>query len=345
MSQFEEVLAETIKIMCTPGRGILAADESVGTIGKRFDLINVENVEENRRCYRDYLFSTPNFGKYISGVILYEEQVFQKTSEGVLFPEIIRQSGAVAGWKSDTGLRPLEGYDKDTVTQGLDNLAVRCQKVFKAGCRFTKFRSAFHINAKCPSSLSVSWNAMVQARQAKIAQENGLVPIVEPEVLVSTIEDPQDIEDAYRVTKWVLTETFRQLNLHKVDLRYMILKPNMVYTKKELKEKNYDLIAEKTFQLFTETLPTSLPAIFFLSGGQDEISSTINLDKINKLKNKTPKICPWYISFSYGRALQRSALEAWKGKTENKENLQKAFTKRALKNSQASIGEYVNEED
>lgn len=341
----ETVLKQTIETLCQPGKGILAADESTGTIGKRFDLIDVENIEENRRKYRDFLFTSPNFGEYISGVILFEEQVFQKSEDGRTFPEVIVAAGAVPGWKSDLGLDPIPGYGSDLIVKGLDTLDGRCKRVFEAGARFTKFRSMFNVakSLNKPSRYSIEMNAIHQARNAKISQVNGLVPIVEPEVIVGEGEDI-DIEYAFKVTRDILVETFKQLSLAQVDLRYMILKPNMIYTKAVLAEGLNEMIAEYTMRLFREAVPVSVPGIFFLSGGQDEISSTLNLDLVNKIKKREGS-APWYISFSYGRALQASALSAWRGLDENRESMQGVFIKRARLNGLASKGEYEGEEN
>jgi fructose-bisphosphate aldolase, class I len=329
----------TIKTICTPGKGILAADESTGTIGKRFDQIKLENTETNRQAYRQLLFDVSSeANKYIGGVILYEETLYQKTLDGVLFSKVLTDNGIVPGIKVDLGLVLIPGNKNgEEVAQGLDNLSKRCAEYYRAGARFAKWRGAYRINDTLPSQECIVGNAINLARYAAICQINGLVPIVEPEVLVT--EEDQTIERSYEVTEAVLAETFYQLQKHNVNLERIFLKPNMVLPGTKCKKQNTSVeIAEATVKVLRATVPPAVPGIVFLSGGQSEDEAAINLNEINKVKGEKP----WYLTYSYGRALQHSAIVAWGGKKENVKAGQDAYLAKSINCSLASQGKLEN---
>ncbi|KAL9270001.1 Fructose-bisphosphate aldolase, cytoplasmic isozyme-like protein, partial [Drosera capensis] len=317
----------------TPGKGILAADESTGTIGKRLSSINVENNEANRRALRELLFTTPGALQYLSGVILFEETLYQKTASGKPFVEVLKEGGVLPGIKVDKGTVELAGTDGETTTQGLDGLAKRVQDYYAAGARFAKWRAVLKIGPNEPSQLAINENANGLARYAIICQENGLVPIVEPEILV---DGPHDIEKCAEVSERVLAACYKALNDHHVLLEGTLLKPNMVTPGSESKKVAPEVIAEYTVRTLQRTVPAAVPAIVFLSGGQSEEEATVNLNAMNKLQTKKP----WSLSFSYGRALQQSTLKAWAGKVENVEKAQATFLARAKGNSEATLGKY-----
>ncbi|MCL7028321.1 hypothetical protein MKW94_019377 [Papaver nudicaule] len=306
----------------TPGKGILAADESTGTIGKRLSSINVENVESNRRALRELLFCTPGCLQYLSGVILFEETLYQKTAAGKMFVDVMKEGGVLPGIKVDKGTVELAGTNGETTTQGLDGLAQRCATYYAAGARFAKWRAVLKIGPNEPSQLAINENANGLARYAIICQENGLVPIVEPEILV---DGTHDIDRCADVTERVLAACYKALNDHKVLLEGTLLKPNMVTPGSEAKK-----VAPE------RTMPPAVPAVVFLSGGQSEEEATRNLNAMNQLKAKKP----WSLSFSFGRALQQSTLKAWSGKDENIEKAQAAFLARCKANSEATLGTY-----
>lgn len=331
----QEELRKTANAIVTPGKGILAADESTGTIGKRFEKIQVANEEENRRQYRQLLFSTDKVvGESISGVILFEETLYQKADDGTPFVKLLQDRGIIPGIKVDKGVVDLAGTDGESTTQGLDGLAERCAKYYKEGARFAKWRCVLKIGAYQPSYLSMLENANVLARYASICQQNGLVPIVEPEVLP---DGDHDLETAQRVTEQVLAFVYKALADHHVFLEGTLLKPNMV-TQGQSCSKKYtpQQVAEATVVALRRTVPAAVPGVVFLSGGQSEEDATIHLNAINQVPG--PK--PWALSFSYGRALQASVLKAWAGKKENVKIGQEEFLKRAKANGLATLGQY-----
>ncbi|WVY91515.1 hypothetical protein V8G54_037029 [Vigna mungo] len=317
----------------TPGKGILAADESTGTIGKRLSSINVENVESNRRALRELLFTAPGALQYLSGVILFEETLYQSTASGKPFVQLLTEAGVLPGIKVDKGTVELAGTDGETTTQGLDGLGQRCAKYYEAGARFAKWRAVLKIGPNEPSELSIHENAYGLARYAVICQENGLVPIVEPEILV---DGPHDIHKCAAVTERVLAACYKALNDHHVLLEGTLLKPNMVTPGSKSAKVTPDVVAEHTVRALQRTVPAAVPAVVFLSGGQSEEEATLNLNAINQIKGKKP----WTLSFSFGRALQQSTLKAWGGKEENVKKAQEALLIRAKANSEATLGTY-----
>jgi len=321
-----------------PGKGILAADESTGTIGKRLAAINLENNEANRRKYRELLFSTPSFGEHISGVILYEETFHQQASNGERFVDVIRKNGAVPGIKLDAGVVPLAGTINEGTTQGLDGLAKRAADFKKGGCDFAKWRCVLNIGQHTPSHLAMLENANVLARYASICQQNGLVPIVEPEVLC---DGDHDLARCQAVTELVLAYTYKALHDHHVFLEGTLLKPNMVTPgQSAAKKATPEEIGLATVTALRRGVPAAVPGIVFLSGGQSEIEATKNLNAINQVK-----LCrPWALSFSYGRALQASVLRDWQGKDENFKKAQQTLLHRAKANGDAQQGKYSGEE-
>ncbi|KAL6141811.1 hypothetical protein ACLB2K_060097 [Fragaria x ananassa] len=331
--KYHDELIKNAAYIGTPGKGILAADESTGTIGKRFDSIKVENVEENRRALRELLFTAPGVLQYLSGVILFEETLYQKTAEGKPFVEVLKEGGVLPGIKVDKGVVELAGTNGETTTQGLDGLGARCAKYYEAGARFAKWRAVLKIGPNEPSQLSINENANGLARYAIICQENGLVPIVEPEILV---DGPHSIDKCADVTERVLAACYKALNDHHVLLEGTLLKPNMVTPGSEAKKASPEVIAEYTVRALQRTTPAAVPAVVFLSGGQSEEEATLNLNAMNQLKGKKP----WTLSFSFGRALQASTLKAWSGKKENVKAAQEALLTRAKANSEATLGTY-----
>ncbi|EPS69505.1 fructose-bisphosphate aldolase [Genlisea aurea] len=334
IGKYSDELIKTAKYIATPGKGILAADESTGTIGKRLAGINVENVEANRRALRELLFTSPSALSYLSGVILFEETLYQSTAAGKPFVELLNENGVVPGIKVDKGTVELAGTDGETTTQGLDSLGSRCQQYYKAGARFAKWRAVLKIGpAGEPSELAVQQNAQGLARYAAICQENGLVPIVEPEILT---DGGHTIEKCAAVTETVLAAVYKALNDHKVLLEGTLLKPNMVTPGSDSPKVAAEVIAEHTVRALRRTVPPAVPGIVFLSGGQSEEEATVNLDAMNKLE----ALKPWTLSFSFGRALQQSTLKTWGGKPENVEKAQAAFLARSKANSEATLGKY-----
>ncbi len=328
-------MQETIEKMSVPGKGILAADESSPTIAKRFQTIGVDSTEDARREYREILFSTPDLGKQIHGVILFEETLAQTASNGKLIPEILREQGIVPGIKVDKGLAELAGTRGEKVTQGLDGLSDRLATYKEQGARFAKWRAVYSITDALPSRLAIETNAECLARYAAICQAQGIVPIVEPEVLM---EGTHDLERSEQVHLAVFHEVFHALHRHRVQLEYMILKPSMVITGSDNPNKaTTEEVAEATVRILRQTVPAAVPTINFLSGGQSDVEATAHLNMMNALGGSRP----WRLSFSYGRALQAPALKAWNGKLANKEKAQQALHKRAVFNSAASMGEYL----
>ena len=326
-------LNEIAKKMCAKGKGILAADESTGTIAKRFKSINVENLEKNRLVFRQTLFNSGAMKDCIGGVILFDETIKQKTTLGLTVPELISKHGAIPGIKVDKGAKPLAGSNEETVTEGLDGLRERLKEYYDLGARFTKWRAVYNIGEKYPSSQSIKSNAHALARYAALVQESQMVPIVEPEVLM---DGSHDIEKCYQVTTNVLNECYNELEIHKVDLKGTVLKPNMVIPGSNCNNKsNAEEIAKKTLDCLKKNVPSEVPGIAFLSGGQSEIESTKNLNEINKINDTE-----FLITFSYGRGLQASALKEFGKDQENVVNIQKAFNHRAKMNGLSSRGEW-----
>jgi fructose-bisphosphate aldolase class I len=331
--KYAEELVATAKYISTPGKGILAADESTGTIGKRLASIKVENVESNRQALRELLFTAPNVSQYLSGVILFEETLYQKTLEGKPFVEVLKEGGVVPGIKVDKGTVDLAGTNGETTTQGHDGLAQQCQQFYQAGARFAKWRAVLKIGVIEPSELAIQQNAQGLARYAIICQENGLVPIVEPEILV---DGSHSIEKCADVTERVLAACYKALNDQKVLLEGTLLKPNMVTPGSDAPKVSAEEIAKFTVRALQRTVPPAVPGIVFLSGGQSEEEATQNLNAMNALNT----VKPWTLSFSFGRALQATVLKTWAGKKENVEGAQKALYVRAKANSEATLGKY-----
>lgn len=328
-------LAAIAKAMVAPGKGILAADESTGTIGKRFDSISVENIEENRRAYRDMLFSAKGIGEHISGVILYDETLRQKAADGTPFVTVMAKSGILPGIKVDAGAKPLAFCPGETVTEGLDNLPKRCAEYVKLGAKFAKWRAVIDIGRDLPSSTSIAANAHALARYAAICQEAGLVPIVEPEVLM---DGDHDIDRCEQVTEWTLNAVYEALYMNRVVLEHSVLKPSMVISgKKCAKQAPVDEVAARTVRVLKRTVPAAVAGIAFLSGGQSDEVATAHLNSMNaQFKGDLP----WPLSFSYGRALQQAALKAWKGQPANVPAAQAALAHRARMNGLAALGRY-----
>jgi fructose-bisphosphate aldolase, class I len=330
-------LAELNKVaraMVAPGKGLLAADESTGTIKKRFDAIKVESTEDNRRDYRELLFRcTEAMKNYISGVILYDETIWQKAKDGTPLVKLIEQSGTIPGIKVDEGTKPLPECPGELITIGLDKLADRLTKYYEQGARFAKWRAVIDIGAGIPTWNCVHANAQALARYAALCQAAQIVPIVEPEVLM---DGDHDIDRCYHVTEWTLKEVFQELYFARVALEGMILKPNMAIAgKKSPKKASVEEVAEKTVRLLKNCVPAAVPGVAFLSGGQSDEEATAHLDAMNKIGG-----LPWKLSFSYGRALQAAPQKAWSGKSENVAAAQRAFAHRAQMNGLASLGKW-----
>ena len=328
-------LQSTIEQMVQPGKGILAADESQPTIAKRFAAIGVESTEESHRSYRALLFTAPGIGDYISGVIQFEETLVQTSDDGTLLPEVLARRGIVPGIKVDKGKGPLALAPGDLITYGLDGLAERLIQYKKRGARFAKWREVYQIGEHYPTTLGISANAEMLARYAAVCQEQGVVPIVEPEVL---IDGDHSLARCAEVTEAVQKEIFHALHRHHVVLEHMILKPNMVLPGKDHPARaSAAEIAAATLQVFRRTVPAAVPSINFLSGGLSPEQATANLNAMNA---GFPD-APWLLSFSYGRALQQPVLQAWQGKAENVAAAQQALLKRARLNGAAQRGEYL----
>jgi fructose-bisphosphate aldolase, class I len=323
--------------MVAPGKGILAADESSGTIKKRFDAIKVESTEESRRDYREMLFrSTEAMSKYVSGVILYDETIWQNAKDGTPLVKLIEQAGSIPGIKVDEGTMALPACPGELVTKGLDKLAERLPKYYERGARFAKWRAVIDIGAGIPTRTAIHVNAHALARYAALCQAAQIVPIVEPEVLM---DGDNDIDRCYEVTQRVLNKTFQELRMQRVELEGMVLKPNMAVSGKKCpKQANVAEVAEKTVRLLKACVPAAVPGIAFLSGGQSDEEATAHLNAMHKIGN-----LPWPLTFSYGRALQAAPQKAWAGKPENVAAGQRAFTHRARMNALASKGEWATE--
>jgi fructose-bisphosphate aldolase, class I len=320
--------------MTAKGKGLLAADESTGTIQKRFDKIGVSNTEDNRRDYRELLFRCAEGMKHVSGVILFDETIRQKAKDGTPLVKLIENAGAVPGIKVDKGAHPLASNPGDTITEGLDGLRERFVEYHALGARFAKWRATYDPTGGRPSYNSINANAQALARYAALAQENGIVPIVEPEVLM---DGDNSIETCEAITDWVLKETFTQLYYAKVALEGMVLKPNMVISgMKAAKRAGVEEVAERTVKILKRCVPAAVPGIAFLSGGQGDEEATAHLNAMNAAH---PDL-PWALTFSYGRALQAAPQKAWSGKSENIAAAQAAFTHRAKMNGLAAMGQW-----
>jgi fructose-bisphosphate aldolase class I len=334
-----EKLEDIARAMVAPGKGILAADESSGTIKKRFDKINLSSTEDSRRDYREMLFrSTDAMKNYVSGVILYDETIRQKAKDGTPLVDIMKAAGSIPGIKVDTGAKPLAGPTSniETVTEGLDGLRERLAEYHALGARFAKWRGVITIAGGLPSWNCIKANAHGLARYAALCQEAGIVPIVEPEVLMDGAHCTHDIDECYRVTEWTLRTVFRELYDARVQLEGIVLKPNMIVAgQKCAKQPSAAEVAEKTVRCLKSTVPSIVPGIAFLSGGQSDEAATEHLSLMNAMGN-----LPWALTFSYGRALQAAALQAWGGKSENVAAGQRAFTHRAKMNSLAALGKW-----
>jgi fructose-bisphosphate aldolase class I len=331
-----EALNKVAKAMVAPGRGILAADESSGTIKKRFDAIGVESTEDNRRDYREMLFRSAEGMKHISGVILYDETIWQKAKDGTPLVKIIEQAGAIPGIKVDEGTKPLPNCPGELITVGLDKLADRLPKYYEQGARFAKWRAVIDIGAGIPSHNAIHANAHALARYAALCQAAQIVPIVEPEVLMDGDHDVQRCED---VTTWILKETFQELFYAHVALEGIVLKPNMIVAgKKSAKKASVQEVAERTVKVLKNCVPGAVPGIAFLSGGQSDEEATAHLDAMNKIGG-----LPWALTFSYGRALQAAPQKAWSGRAENVAAGQRAFAHRAKMNGLAALGQWQSD--
>jgi len=327
-------LAETALALVAEGKGILAADESDGTIKKRFDSIDLESTETNRRDYREMLFTTKGAADYISGVILFDETIRQKGADGTRLVDILNAKGVIPGIKVDKGAKPLAFHDGETVTEGLDGLRDRLNDYASLGAKFTKWRGVYKIGDDMPSAACITANAHALARYAALAQEAGLVPIVEPEVLM---DGDHDIETCEVVTEEVLRSVFSELAIAEVQLEGMLLKPNMVISGEDCPEQaDHEEVAERTVGCFRRVVPAAVPGIVFLSGGQSDEDATLNLNAMNKMGPH-----PWALSFSYGRALQAAPLKTWLGKADNVAAAQAAFFERAKANGEAAVGRYA----
>jgi fructose-bisphosphate aldolase class I len=329
-------LHETAKALVAEGKGILAADESTGTIKKRFDSIGVESTEEARRAYRDLLFTTEGAEEFISGVILFDETLRQNAADGTPFPKLLESNGIIPGIKVDTGAKPLALAESETITEGLDGLRERLAEYRELGARFAKWRATYSIGSGIPSEYCVWTNAHALARYAALCQEAGLVPIVEPEVLM---DGDHTIEASSKATGRVLQAVYTELHDQRLDLYGTLLKPNMVLSGYGAPQRaGVDEVAEATLDELDRHVPAAVPGIVFLSGGQTDEDATAHLNAMNA---RGPH--PWQLSFSYGRALQAPALKAWQGKEENVEAAQRAYYHRAKMNSAARTGMYAPE--
>ena len=330
-------LNKIAQAMVTPGRGILAADESSGTITKRFDTIGVESTPDSRRDYRELLFrSSEAMSKYISGVILYDETIRQKAKDGTPLVKIIESAGSIPGIKVDKGTKPLPFSPGEVITEGLDGLRERLDEYRGLGARFAKWRAVIDIGASIPTYTAIMANAHALGRYAALCQEADIVPIVEPEVLM---DGDHDADRCYLISEWVLKTVFEQLYYQKVALEGMVLKPNMAVAGKKAKNRaGVEEVAEKTVKLLRACVPVAVPGIAFLSGGQSDEEATAHLDAMNRIGD-----LPWRLTFSYGRALQAAPQKAWSGRSENVAAAQRAFSHRAMMNGLATRGQWKRE--
>lgn len=332
-------LEDIANAMVLPGQGLLAADESTGTIKKRFDSIGTDSTPESRRDYREMLFRTSDaMNNNISGVILYEETLNQKAKDGTPLTDLIAASGALVGIKVDKGAKPMHGFAGETITEGLDGLKERLETYYEAGARFAKWRGVISISDALPSDYAIRANAQALARYAALCQQAGIVPIVEPEILMDGTPGDHTIDRCATVTEVTLRAVFDELSAARVNLEGIILKPNMVIDGKQTRQASVEEVAEKTVSVLKKAVPESVPGIAFLSGGQTDEEATAHLSAMNAIGN-----LPWALTFSYGRALQASALQAWQGKSENVAAGQRAFTHRAKMNGLAAKGAWASD--
>jgi fructose-bisphosphate aldolase class I len=323
------------KALVDDGKGILAADETVGTITKRFEKLKISSTPESRRNYRELLFTTPGAADFISGVIMHDETIRQKSSNGLPIPDVLEQQGIIPGIKVDTGANPLAGFERETITEGLDGLRDRLKEYCAIGARFAKWRAVIRISDQLPTETCVDANVHALGRYAALCQEQGIVPIVEPEVLM---DGSHTIERCYEVTSRVLHAVFNALSEHQVSLEAMLLKPNMVVPGSLCpKQASQTEVAAYTLRCLLHRVPAAVPGVVFLSGGQSDVAATVHLNAINVIEG--PK--PWKISFSYGRALQDLALATWLGKRDKSEAARQAYYHRARCNAAASLGKYT----
>jgi len=330
-------LAKIARALVPPGKGILAADESTTTIKKRFDAIGVENTEANRRAYREMLFRTPGIAQFISGVILYDETIRQKAADGTPLVKILRDQGILPGIKADVGAKPLAFSPNEVVTEGLDGLRERLAEYRELGAVFSKWRAVIAIGEGIPTPYCIEVNAHALGRYAALSQEQGIVPMVEPEVLM---DGDHTIERCYEVELATLREVFAQLGAQHVQLGGMLLKASMVLSGKAARNRaSPDEVARYTVECFRESVPAAVPGIVFLSGGQGDEEATVNLDAINRYAAKVR--APWELSFSYGRGLQAAPQKAWSGKADNVSAAQRAFLHRAKLTAAARVGQYT----
>jgi fructose-bisphosphate aldolase class I len=330
----KQELEATARALVAAGKGILAADESSGTIKKRFDSIGVESTEDHRRAYRELLFTTPGMEEFISGVILFDETIRQSSADGVPFTKILQEHGVIPGIKVDSGAKALAGFPGEQVTEGLDGLRERLAEYYELGARFTKWRAVINIGEGIPTQTCIDANAEALARYAALSQEAGLVPIVEPETLM---DGDHSIDRHYDATRRTLESLFDRLFWHRVDLAGTLLKTNMVLSGKSAPEQaGVEDVARRSLQCLRETVPPAIPGIVFLSGGQTDEAATAHLSEMNRIGG-----VPWELSFSYGRALQAPALKAWSGKPENLAAGKSAFYLRAKLNGAARSGSYT----
>jgi fructose-bisphosphate aldolase class I len=335
MSNLDDMI-KTAHEMVAPEKGILAADESSGTIKRRFDAIGVESTEDNRRDYRELLFRTDGANKFISGVILYDETIRQKGSDGTPLVKVLTDQGIIPGIKVDAGTKPLPGAEGELITEGLDGLRERLAEYKQLGARFAKWRAVITIGDGIPSDYCIEVNAQALARYAALCQEAGIVPIVEPEVLM---DGGHSIDTCFDATRRTLHAVYNQLMLQRVQLPGTILKPNMVLSGKDASNRApADEVARQTVECFKETVPAAVPGIAFLSGGQSDEEATVNLDAISRYAQKVG--APWQLTYSYGRGLQAAPQKAWSGKAENKDAAKQAFYHRAMVTSAARQGKY-----
>jgi fructose-bisphosphate aldolase, class I len=334
-----ERLEDIAAAMLADGKGLLAADESAGTIKKRFDTIGLESTADSRRDYREMFFRADEaMRNYVSGVILYDETLRQKAADGTPLVDLIKATGAVPGIKVDAGAKPLAAHPGETITEGLDGLRERLAEYYKLGARFAKWRGVISISDDLPTWGAVKQNAQALARYAALCQEAGIVPIVEPEVLMDGQPGNHSIDRCYDVTEWVLKTVFTELYDARVRLEGMVLKPNMVIDGKGARKASREEVAEKTLRVLKPNVPAAVPGIAFLSGGQSDEEATAHLSLMNAAGD-----LPWTLTFSYGRALQAAALKAWDGKPQNVAAGQRAFTHRAKMNSLAATGAWKPE--
>lgn len=321
------------KLLVTPGKGILAADESTASIAKKLNGAGIVDSVENHRLYRELFITAPGMEDFISGVIMYDETIRQSTDDGVPFAKYLSDNGVIPGIKVDLGTKELDGSPKEKITTGLDGLDGRLKEYFKLGARFAKWRAVITIGDGIPTDNCIRSNVKLLAQYAKLCQANGIVPIVEPEVLM---DGNHTIEKCYEVTKKTLAALFEELKISDVDLSGLLLKPNMVIPGMEAKQATPEVVAENTLKCFSEVVPKEIAGIVFLSGGQSEVEACENLNAIVKMA----KTAPWRFTYSFGRGLQNTALVVWAGRKENMEKAQEAFLNRASLDSAASLGEY-----